>query len=374
MNQKEQISSGEFAILAFLCGMAIKMFMLPPLLLKVSGQDSVFVMIFYLLIELINVTLLVLIAKRNPDKTYYQILQAALGRVGAKLVVTYFTLFLLLKELLIFSEIKVFFSVSVYDNVVWGVMILPLLAVCVGYGTKTLRTIGRSGQLIVPFVAVSALLLSLLLVGNIPFSNLLPFFYHGAEDFVRGIDTFPVWFGDVSLLVICLGNIRLTKGFAVKTILSRLAAILAVSLFSVIMFANYANVTDLIDYGHNVSSMTQYSLGSHDYGRFDYLIYCQWMFAVLIKVVLIFYTVTRNVSFVVGKKNNLVTSLVVAGALYVTTVFVLKNENVTYLLCSGPVKYVFLAAEFLLPLFLFVCARVRFARATPSPVLQEEGV
>ena len=71
-----QISSTQFALLVFVCGMAIKMFMLPALMLKVSGRDSIIVMAFYLVIELVSVVFLTLTLKRNPDKTFYEILRS----------------------------------------------------------------------------------------------------------------------------------------------------------------------------------------------------------------------------------------------------------------------------------------------------------
>ena len=102
--QKEQISTTQWCVLVFICSMAIKMFMVPALLVKVSKNDSIFVMCFYLLLEIINTLLVVLTAKRNPDKTYYEILQSARGNLVAKIMIAYFTVFLLVKYLLILSR------------------------------------------------------------------------------------------------------------------------------------------------------------------------------------------------------------------------------------------------------------------------------
>ncbi len=357
------LSSTQFAILVFICGMAIKMFMLPALMLKVSGRDSIIVMVFYLVIELLNVLFLVITLCRNPDKTLYEILSCSLGKIIAKVVVVYFTLFLLLKLLLMLSEVKVFFSVSVYERISWNIMIIPLLVLCVGFASKPLTSLGRTGELFLPMIIISTIVLSLLLSANVPIANIFPLFLDGVNGTLKGVLTFPVWFGDVSLLLICLGNVKLSKYIILKTMLMRVLSVIFVLIFSIIMFATYADITDLIDYGHNVSSMTQYSLGSHDYGRFDYIIYCFWMLAVLIKIMLNFFTVSQNVRYVLGKNLKYVIPIVVAIVVYVLTTFVLKNENAMYGICTSVLRFVFMPAEFLLPVIVFILAIAKFRKA-----------
>lgn len=366
-----QISSTQFALLVFVCGMAIKMFMLPALMLKVSGRDSIIVMAFYLVIELVSVVFLTLTLKRNPDKTFYEILSCALGKIVAKIIVTYFTMFLLLKLLLMLSEVKVFFSVSVYERISWNIMIIPILVLCVGFATKPLTSLGRVAELFAPLILISTVILSLLLSAKVPVQNIFPLFDNGIKSVVEGTLTFPIWFGDVSLLLVCLGNVKLGKKIMLKTLLLRGLSVLFALAFSLIMFSTYADITDLIDYGHNVSSMTQYSLGSHDYGRFDYIIYCFWMLAVIIKIMLNFYTLSQNVKYVVGKNAQYVVPIVIVIVVYVLTTFVLKNENATYQLSTSWIKFVFVPAEFLLPFITFLLALIKFRKAEEKEV--EEG-
>lgn len=368
-----QITSTQFSFFAFICGMAIKMFMLPALMLKVSGRDSVIVMSFYLIIELVNVLFLVLTVKRNPDKTFYEILSSAIGKIGAKIIVVYFTCFLLLKLLLMLSEVKVFFSVSVYERISWDIMIIPLLALCIGFASKPLTSLARTAELFMPLIIISTVLLSLLLSAKVPIANILPLFANGFSSVVEGTLTFPVWFGDVSLLLICLGRVKLSKHVVLKVMLFRVLSVIFVLVFSVIMFATYADITDLIDYGHNVSSMTQYSLGSHDYGRFDYIIYCFWMLAVIIKIMLNFFTVTENVRYVIGKNGRYIIPILTSLAVYVLTTFVLKNENAMYQVGTSVLRFIFMPAEFLLPFIVFVLALIKTNKGNKSKNKERES-
>ena len=67
--ERKSLTSSQFYILVFICGMAIKMFMLPALLLKVSGRESIVVVAFYLVLEMACLLFLLLKLSRNPDKT-----------------------------------------------------------------------------------------------------------------------------------------------------------------------------------------------------------------------------------------------------------------------------------------------------------------
>ena len=361
--ERKYLNSAQFFILVFVCGMAIKMFMLPALLLKVSGRESIVVVTFYLIVEVVCLLFLLLTLSRNPDKTLYQILEETLGKIISKIIIVYFSGLLLLKLLLMLSEVKVFFSVSIYERISWEIMIIPLLALCVGFATKPLTTIGRSAQIFMPLIVVSTIILSLLLSSNVPLFNILPLFSNGAQSTIEGIKTFPVWFGDVSLLLVCLGNVKTGKKFVLKAVATRVFSAVFVLAFSLIMFSTYADITDLIDYGHNVSSMTQYSLGSHDYGRFDYIIYCFWMLAVIVKIILNFYVLSQNFRYVSQKSSQFIIPLIVFVVVYALTTFVLNNENSVYQMATGIARIVFLPAEFLFPIFVFLLALVKYKRA-----------
>lgn len=356
---KKQLTSSQFYIFVFICGMAIKMFMLPALLLKISGRESIIVVAFYLLVEFVCLLFLILTITKNPDKTLYQILTESIGKIMSRVVIVLFSLMLLLKLLLLLSEVKIFFSVSVYERISWEIMLIPLLVLCVAYATKPLTTLGRSAQIFMPLIVISTIILSLLLIAKVPLDNILPLFSQGLKTTRDGIFTFPFWFGDVSLLLVCLGNVKLSKHFVLKSLTARLLSSVLVLTFSIIMFSTYADITDLIDYGHNVSSMTQYSLGSHDYGRFDYIIYCFWMLAVVIKILLTFFVICQNIRFIANKNSTFIIPIILLVVVYVLTTFVIKNENAVYQIATGFVRFIFLPIQFLLPLFVFLLSLKR---------------
>lgn len=368
----KQVSTRQFVVVQFLVALAVKMFMLPALMLRVVGKDSYIVMLAWIAFEFVDLTFVVLLARRNPDKTMYEILTDAFGKVVSRVIVAMFTLFVCAKGLLVLGELKTFFVVTMYADINWVVMLIPLMALLCAFGIRSLRSIGRTAELITPVIVVSTLVLSGLLLGDIEFANLLPVMENGFAPIKKGMLTFPMWFGDVSFLLMFLGNIKINRGFIWKSYLSKLVATALVMLFSVTLFSTYANVSTLIDYGNNVSNMTQLSMGAQDNGRFDLMFYCIWLFTVFLKLALIFYFFTRNLGFIVGTRNNYLMSPICAAVWYAVSAFVLRNENVSYLFFTSAVKYALCPVAFVMPMLLYITALLKYRPNYPETLMKKE--
>lgn len=368
----KQVSTRQFVVVQFLVALAVKMFMLPALMLRVVGKDSYIVMLAWIAFEFVDLTFVVLLARRNPDKTMYEILTDAFGKVVSRVIVAMFTLFVCAKGLLVLGELKTFFIITMYADINWVVMLIPLMALLCAFGIRSLRSIGRTAELITPVIVVSTLVLSGLLLGDIEFANLLPVMENGFAPIKKGMLTFPMWFGDVSFLLMFLGNIKINRGFIWKSYLSKLVATALVMLFSVTLFSTYANVSTLIDYGNNVSNMTQLSMGAQDNGRFDLMFYCIWLFTVFLKLALIFYFFTRNLGFIVGTRNNYLMSPICAAVWYAVSAFVLRNENVSYLFFTSAVKYALCPVAFVMPMLLYITALLKYRPNYPETLMKKE--
>ena len=368
----KQVSTRQFVVVQFLVALAVKMFMLPALMLRVVGKDSYIVMLAWIAFEFVDLTFVVLLARRNPDKTMYEILTDAFGKVVSRVIVALFTLFVCAKGLLVLGELKTFFIITMYADINWVVMLIPLMALLCAFGIRSLRSIGRTAELITPVIVVSTLVLSGLLLGDIEFANLLPVMENGFAPIKKGMLTFPMWFGDVSFLLMFLGNIKINRGFIWKSYLSKLVATALVMLFSVTLFSTYANVSTLIDYGNNVSNMTQLSMGAQDNGRFVLMFYCIWLFTVFLKLALIFYFFTRNLGFIVATRNNYLTSPICAAVWYAVSAFVLRNENVSYLFFTSAVKYALCPVAFVMPMLLYITALLKYRPNYPETLMKKE--
>lgn len=356
----KQISTKQFSALVFLMAISMKMFLLPALMLRIVGKDGYLVMLANLIIEFLCLGLLVFIAKRNPDKTMFDILSDSFGKVVSRIIIALYALYALLRCVLMISELKMFFTMTMYEQIDWVVMLIPLIALLTAFSFRSLRVVGRVCELLLPVILISTTVLSTLLLGELKLENLLPFLDGGLKPIGKGLATFPMWFGDTAFLLICLGKIKIKKRLITLSFVAKAVASLFVMLFSCTLFATYANISTLIDYGNNVSNMTQFSLGSQDYGRYDLLFYCVWMFSVFISLAFVFRVLTRSVEFIVKAKKHYFVSIICALILYILSSFVLNNENIVYRVMTEIPKYVVCPLAVALPVLLVVASLVKY--------------
>ena len=375
MEKGKQISTKQFIALEFLVSIAIKMFMLPALILRTIGKDGYLVLVAYIIFEFVSLTFLLIVAKRNPDKTLFGILQDTCGKVVSRIIVGIMVLFLFVKSVIVTGEIKIFFNIIMYRDINWAVLILPLLALAGAFAVRPLRAMGRTAELIAPIVFLATLVLTALLFGELQFDNLLPFLSEGIQPVAKGIITFPMWFCDVTVMTLFFGNVKISKGFVVGTYVAKLVSSLLIMIFSVVLFSAYANISTLIDYGNNVSNMTQLSLGSQEYGRFDLLFYCIWLLSVFIKFSALFTLIVRSIKFIVVKGSDHLYACICALALYVVCVFVFNNEESVFLFATGIAKFFIFPVAYVLPLFLMVSAFIKYkSNYHDLPLKSDKGV
>ena len=190
--ERPMISARQFILLAFIGGMVIKGLMLPSILMRISGKDGLFVMAFYFLIEIINLTLFSLLIVKFPEKTFFNILSECFGKVFSRIIAVAIIIASLIKFTLNLSEVKAFFSIEMFDSFNWTVMIIPLIALCFTIAVKSLRVLGRTVEIFFPFILTGIIFLSLILFREVPFENFLPLLDDGIKPVVDGIKEFPI--------------------------------------------------------------------------------------------------------------------------------------------------------------------------------------
>ena len=356
----KQISTKQFVSMLFLTAIAMKMFLVPALMLRTIGKDGYLVMLGYILLEFVGLTFVVLIAKRNPDKTLYEILRETLGAVVSRIVVGFIAIFALFRCVLMISELKMFFTMTMYEQMNWNLMLLPVIALIIAFSIRPLRATGRVSELLLPIILISSLILSTLLLGDIDLSGLLPLRIEAPKKLIKGGATFPMWFGDSLLLSLALGKIKISKRFVSVCYIAKIVASVLSMLFAVSLFSAYSSVSTLVDYGNNVSNMTQFSLEAQDYGRFDLLLYCVWMLSVFITLALSFRAFTRSTEFLVNTRKHYPVSFIVGAFLYLLMTLLLKNENVVYWVMQDiPMYIVCPVCALILPL-AYACCLIKY--------------
>lgn len=358
---KPMITARQFVILAFIGGIVIKGLMLPSVLLRVSGRDGLFVMAAYFAVEIINIGLFAKLISDYPGKTFFGIIEDCFGKITGKIMAALLIVAAAVKFTLNLSEVKAFFALGMFASLNWAIMILPVLVLCIAFSIKSLRILGRCAEIFFPFIAVCIGLLILILFREVPLENVLPLLENGARPVLKGIAELPMWFGDVIVMSVAMGNVKAGKRLVAGSVIARAASSLLITAFSVALFSSYGNIIPLVKYGHNITTLTQYNLGSQEFGRFDLIIYAVWMSGVFIKMAMNFYLGVRCASYLTGVANHKYVAVALAAISYVMSTMLVPAITDVYELSTALwARIIFAFFEFVTPAVLFVAAKIRY--------------
>lgn len=343
-----------YAIIFFLM-ISMKMFMAPSLLIHDAGRDSYITMAVFIAVETVML-LAALLAVKLADCDLYTLLESVYGKPLTTVFLLVLSAHHILKITLIISEVKVFFTFSASEEFNWTIYVIPIFLFLFTVSVKTLNGIGRLAQIILPVVLVSIVLLFVLIVGHIDYSNIFPVLENGPSGVIEGLKKYPVWFGDLPMIAFCCGKVKKSKGFVIKSMLTAGAGIAVVLYFASVLFLTYAYLYPMVDYGHNISNMVVYAAGNYMYGRFDLLIFCVWLNSVFIQMAYMAYVTVRHVAHVFRAQNNNLPTLGVLGIIYVMSVFIFRSEIKLYHFCMGIPRYFTLVNSVLIPVLVLIAA------------------
>ncbi len=350
MQDEKTLSVRQVTVFVFITAVAVKMFMLPSLLAAELGRNAYWAMLLYLAIDF-SVLTLVVVAIRRAQCGFYELLEKTIGRILSRVVLGVSVLFLLFKLALMLGEVRIFFSERVFEDFGWSLYILPLLALMSFAAGKSLRILGRTAELVVPFILLSMALLFVLTAGKVDYSNLLPLFRDGGGDPIR----YSLWLGDYSVLVLLVGKVDKGKAPAARWLIGGAIGSLCVEAFTIMICAAYGNLTHLLELGHNLGAMAQHS-GTQNFGRLDLLVFTVWVATIVIKLLLYMYAVARHTAFVTTVDKPYIWALVASALIYVCSVFVLPSPGALYGVATGWMRCVALVEQFALPLITCIGA------------------
>ncbi|MDE6398876.1 MAG: spore germination protein, partial [Clostridiales bacterium] len=318
---ERRINTAQLFTVIFILGMSMKMLMLPVLLLKAIGRDSVLGVSAILLLELICLGVCIAAIVLAPEKSFTELLQGCVGKIASRILLALFAVYFLFKLLLLSGEVRIFFCENLFGEFPWTLYSLPFFGLCICMGMGSLRALGRSAQFLFPFIVVATIVMFVLIASGIDFREVFPIGEFGFANVSRGTLRYAMWYGDYSALVVCLGAVKRTRKTAALSMTAGVISSLAVLFYMFGLTASFSNICFLIRYGQNVTGMSHYAMGNIMQGRFDLVLFCVWMMSVFVKAGIFSYAAVYCIR-AVAPVGSAPTALGVGIALYIATLFV----------------------------------------------------
>lgn len=286
---EKRITLAQLACIIFILGMSLKMLVLPVLLIKSSNRDAFLGMVFITVMELICLGAMIAAIIISPDMSFTELIEKCVGKVVAKMFYVAIIILLFFKLLLLFGDVRVFVTENLFPESDWNILSLPLLALCAVVGMGSLRALGRMSQFLAPIIIVATVILFCIIGIGVDYSGILPVGGNGFGDALRDMVYHAMWYGDYSVLVVCLGALRRTKKTALVTLSAGVLASAVVLFFTLVLTASFGSVAEYVRFGQNVTGMSNLTLGNATSGRFDLALFCVWTLSILIKAGILSY-------------------------------------------------------------------------------------
>ena len=361
----DKVNFRQFLCMTFIVTISMKMFMLPVIMMRVAGRDSFVSLCLTMAADFLLLLAVCAVMHLAGEKNLFDLLSSAFGKTFARAALCLVGVFYLFKLFVILADVRIFFSTSVFSSTMSPVHLLPLIVLMGYFAFKPASVTGRISELITPAVFVSMILLSLMTLPEVDFSNVLPLAAEGWERIFLGTYSFALWFGDFAVLLAMTGRVKNGGGKLYFSLIAAAVGAAFMLTFSTALFSAYGDMTEVLTYGHNISNMTQYGAGSYKFGRIDLIIYTLWLSAVLLSAGLMMIFFTRAVSMSFGEKAARWTTVAACAALFVCTMIFSELNRVTEFMSSvfwAPA----LVVQYLCPLLCLIAAvvcRIRGRRA-----------
>jgi len=416
--QSKTITLRQLAVLAFIVSIGAKCFTLPLMLQQTGGRSAWIVLSLLVLLDVIILIFLAVICRVRPNRTVFAMVESTVGKVASKAIFAVMAMVLGLRALILLHQIMGFFSVDLLQGVPRWVLLLPMMFLLVAFGMRSLRTLGRTAEILIFVVIPSMIILAVLVTKTADFTRVLPLTGSGEGNIGQMFMHFVFFAGDCIALFVGLGKIKhkeegvaqanssvkidaskkqygvgeqaqnskdkektgaymgtsdvvqtqeksttlstsgvgKREGFAAAVIVPGVIAGIAVCAYALLVFSTYMDVRMLIN-PTSSAFVTHTAITRFAFGRFDKVLLVLLSTGVLLTLGVVFYAAVQCAQHVVGKRRIGWISHTLAIILYFCAVFINTHALADFIKQFG----VYIASIFMLGflLFVLVCAYIK---------------
>ena len=343
--------AGLIVFVAMLCN---KMLSLNSLIAYGALNDSWIVFLISFVIDFLFV-LIFLYFMKKIDKPILVYIKERFGKVTSVTVAILFAILFLFRTTQIAVDIYLFFVQLIYVEINRVVFVICFLTIIFYFGTRKLRSLGRTAELVIFLIVISLGLSFVMSMKAIDFEKLLPIFSHNFLSLGREIVLHNLWFGDFLLFFYFVGNVKMEKNTPKRLIWSYVLSCAIILLFVVIFTSAFGNTASM----HRVAviDVTEFSPRLLAQGRYNWLVY--FMFPIVLVLGLGIYSsyVTMSYKFCIRdsvKSKNTISGLLTTASVLALFFVFRFTYSAFYNFVVGGFFYYVLAIQYVLPILLLV--------------------
>lgn len=263
------LKSRQICFILIFYTVAAKLLQYPTMLSEYSGNDLVLSSLISFAVQGAVIWAIAYLASKT-DKTFFGLIEGALGKIAARIVYGFFAAFFLFITILPLFEHKLYVNAIFYDTPPSAFVFLPVFFFTVYAGAKSLENVGRCADVCLPIFVLCLVPLILMAFSEVDYTNLLPVAGEPVSRIFRGVSKTSAYFAEPAYLLMFLGNFRYKKGDAARITLSYAAGALIVMFFLATFYGVYGGISSSRQFA--VSKTSLYFSAIDMIGRIDLFI------------------------------------------------------------------------------------------------------
>ncbi len=207
----KELTSRQFVIIAIFVILTSKFVTMPSIIFASASNDSIFSILIGLLIELLLIFLITVVIKRNQDTSLFDLLKQKFGIAGAVVIMLILFCYAIVRLSYCYQELYSFFIELLYDEFPPLFFALPTFFVTGYIAYKGARSLGRTFEILLPFIVVGTIIALLSNIDFLNFSTNLPYFTQGLSPMLDGFLHSGFYFGNSIVLLFFVGKVKITE-------------------------------------------------------------------------------------------------------------------------------------------------------------------
>lgn len=317
------MTSRQFYFVIIVFTICLKIQKMPCLLYNYLGKDSFFLILLFLVLDLIGIIIAYLFAKKMQKNDLLRAKSLSPFGFVVKFALILTTFYFFMQAMLFYEAIQDLFSHILFDNSSWTLFSLFLIFAIFYLASSGLKIIGRNFEVYFAVIILSLIVLAIFGSMHTDFTSILPLQTLFAKNFWEAFKTFNLWFGDFVLIFFLTIN---SKGTKLKfTVLSYVISMLFVMLLFLELNGLFFDFTPVQP--SLISIISEQALLGVDIGRLDWFcILISEMGTVLCSALCLCFA-TKSVKFVFPKVKPNIVLFCFSAVLYLIDVFYLVDRN-----------------------------------------------
>lgn len=350
----KQVSVRQLMLFVAVISTASRMFMLPVLLMRTSGRDSIVVMTIHVIFEAVILLIILTALHRFPNTDVTAAVFSRFGKVAARIFFCVAFAYFFMRLILITAQTALYFEHGVFEKFNWAVMMPILLLFVTVVAGGNLRALSRTNELVSLLIGVCLVgLVVMTAMSKLDYANVLPLFVgSGTPDGLLRTGSF---IGDFTPLIFFVGKTNTISGKQKGATLGLMLGASVITLYFILGISSvFGNMPHLVQFTTNISNMHAYGQQTAA-ARFDLVFYTVWSLAPVIAIALTAWAATQSLAAVFPKVRHQVLSFSISVALYLTEVLVFNLDEIIFGLLTPYVSITMYALSFALPLIALIC-------------------